>query len=76
MSKTAKLYKAACSLNIAVLLRALRFGPRSAVRRAVHAFDLIDPLARERGREPWDDPARIAESGAFWPTSPGLAFRR
>ena len=30
MSKTAKLYKAACSLNLAVLLRAVRFGPRDA----------------------------------------------
>ena len=56
MSKTAKLYKAACSLNLAVLLRAVRFGPRDAVRRAVRAYDLINPLAREKGREPWDDP--------------------
>ncbi len=56
MSRTAKLSKAACGLNVAVLLRALRFGPRSAVRRAVRAYDVIDPLAREEGREPWDDP--------------------
>src|SRR5271157_794850 len=56
MSRTAKLSKTACGLNVAVLLRALRFGPRSAVRRAVRAYDVIDPLAREEGREPWDDP--------------------
>ena len=56
MSRTAKLYKAACGLNLAVLLRTLRFGPRAAVRRAVRAYDVIDPLAREKGREPWDDP--------------------
>ena len=56
MSKTAKLYKAACSLNIAVLLRALRFGPRDAARRAVRAYDLINPLAREKDQDPWDDP--------------------
>ncbi len=56
MSKTAKLYKAACSLNLAVLLRAVRFGPRDAARRAVRAYDLINPLAREKGQEPWDDP--------------------
>jgi len=52
MSKTAKLCKAACSLNLAVLLRAVRCGPRDAVRRAVRAYDLINPLAREKGRDP------------------------
>lgn len=56
MSKTARLYKAACSLNLAVLLRALRFGPRDAVRRAVRAYDVVNPLALEQGRDPWDDP--------------------
>ncbi len=56
MAKTAKLYKTACSLNLAVLLRAVRFGPRDAVRKAVRAYDLINPLARGNGREPWDDP--------------------
>jgi len=56
MSKTIKLYKAACSLNLAVLLRALRFGPKDAARKAVRAYDLINPLAREQGRDPWDDP--------------------
>ncbi len=56
MSKTARLYKAACSLNLAVLLRALRFGPRDAVRKAVRAYDLIDPLAKEKGQDPWDNP--------------------
>jgi len=56
MSKTANLYKAACSLNLAVLLRALRFGPRDAVRKAVRAYDLIDPLAKEKGQDPWDNP--------------------
>ena len=55
MSKAAKLDKVACGWNLAVLLRALRFGPRDAARRAVRAYDLIDPLARERSREPWDD---------------------
>ena len=61
MSKTAKLYKAACSLNLAVLLRAVRFGPRDAVRRAVRAYDLINPLAREKGREPLDDPLAASQ---------------
>lgn len=56
MSKTLKLYKAACSLNLAVLLRALRFGPKDAARKAVRAYDLINPLARDKGRDPWDDP--------------------
>src|SRR5271157_1488262 len=56
MSKIIKLWKAACGFNLAVLLRSLRFGPRDAVRRAVRAYDLINPLAREKGREPWDDP--------------------
>ena len=76
MSKTEKLYKNACSLNLAVLLRAVRFGPRDAVRRAVRAYHLINPLAREKGREPWDDPRRIRGSGASWPCSPGLTSRR
>ena len=35
MSKTAKLSKAACGLNLAVLLRALRFGLRDAARSLV-----------------------------------------
>jgi hypothetical protein len=56
MSKAAKMYKAACGLNLAVLMRAMRFGPRSAVRRAARAYDLIDPMARQRRWEPWDDP--------------------
>src|SRR5271157_1508369 len=56
MSKTAKLCKAACSLNLAVLLRAVRCGPGDAVRKAVRAYDLINPQAREKGRDPWDDP--------------------
>ena len=63
MSKTAKLSKAACGLNLAVLLRAVRFGPRDAARTAVRAM-MLSILAR------------IPGSGAFWPTSPGLAFRR
>jgi hypothetical protein len=37
MSKTAKPSKAACGLNLAVLLRTLRFGPRDAERKAVRA---------------------------------------
>ena len=45
MSKTAKLSKAACGLNLAVLLRTLRFGPRDAVRKAVRAYDAVNPLA-------------------------------
>jgi len=56
MSNTTKLWKAACSLNLAVLLRAVRFGPRDAMRRAVRAYEVINPLAREKGLDPWDDP--------------------
>src|SRR5271157_3521847 len=42
--KAAKLWKAACSLNLATLVRAARFGPMDAARKAVSAYDLIDPL--------------------------------
>ncbi len=52
MSKTAELSKAACGLNLAVLLRTLRFGPGDAVRKAVRAYDVVNPLAREKRADP------------------------
>jgi hypothetical protein len=48
----AKLWKAACSINLATLVRAARFGPTDAARKAVRVYDLIDPLGVASSHEP------------------------
>ncbi len=64
MSKMAEWYKAACSLNLAVLPRAVWFGPGDAARKAVvssNSGTRVDPRqgsrtptpAAEAGWVPW-----------------------
>jgi hypothetical protein len=58
--KTAKLWQAACALNLATLVRAARHGPRDAAHKAVNAYHLINPFGaasteyRSVDRRVWD----------------------
>jgi hypothetical protein len=61
MSKAAKLWKVACSLNAATLLRAACFGPRDAARKAISAYDLIDPIGRAKREALRGDPRTDAK---------------